>query len=503
VRGGDEVKSVRGAAVRAGYFAGILLALIASIPERARAQIPLSEYADRREELASRVQNGAVLALGSSAPPQDYITFFQNSHFRYLTGFLEPDAALLILVRDGAILGETLFVNPRDPATETWEGYRIGPLGTMGAVGLPGRSVGEVAAVVDSLTANGWNRIHLVGDISFSEEILNDVTQRADRILGAPRAGVQVTSATPIVEQMREVKSASELELIRRATDITVQAHHEVAGAIAPGINEFEIQGLLEYTFRRYGAERPAFSTIVGSGQNSTVLHYNTNDRFMEAGDVVVVDIGASYGGYAADITRTYPVSGSFTQAQRDIYQLVRNAQEAAATIARPGVTSSQLSQAATEVLVRGLAELGLIEGPNAVYEDELGRQLPQYYLYYMHALGHGIGLDVHDPWPSTLRAGVPFTIEPGIYVRPNLFDEVIPDTPRNRTTKAALAAAFERYRGIGVRIEDDYIVTDSGVEWITRAPREISEIEAAMSRSWTAPEPRNAEWVEWYRDMK
>jgi Xaa-Pro aminopeptidase len=342
-----------------------------------------------------------------------------------------------------------------------------------------------------------------VGDISFSEEILNDVTQRVEGILGTPRAGVQVTSASQIVNEMREAKSEAELGLIRRAVEITVRAHEEVAGAVAPGMNEFEIQGLLEYTFRRYGAERLAFSSIVGSGRNSTVLHYNTNDRFMEAGDVVVVDIGAAYGGYAADITRTYPVSGSFTQAQRDIYQLVRNAQEAAAMIARPGVTVSQLSNAATEVLARGLAELGLIESPNAVYEDEGGRQIPQFSLYYMHALGHGIGLDVHDPWPSTLEAGVPFTIEPGVYVRPNLFDEVIPDTPRNRTTKAAIAAAFERYRGIGVRIEDDYIVTESGVEWISRAPREIPEIEAAMARSWNTPEPRNAEWVEWFREMK
>jgi Xaa-Pro aminopeptidase len=223
----------------------------------------------------------------------------------------------------------------------------------------------------------------------------------------------------------------------------------------------------------------------------------------MEAGDVVVVDIGAAYGGYAADITRTFPVSGRFTQEQRDIYQLVRNAQEAAAAIARPGVTGFQLSQVVRDVLARGLTQLGLIEGPNATFEDEGGRLMPQFYLYYMHALGHGIGLDVHDPWPSTLEAGVPFTIEPGIYVRPNLFDEVVPDTPRNRTMRAALAAAFERYVGIGVRIEDDYVATETGVEWISRAPREISEVEAAMARAWSAPEARNVEWVEWYRGMK
>lgn len=482
--------------------AGILFAIMTSLPQPVDAQIPLSEYAERRAELAERVQDGVVLAIGSAAPPEDYITFFQNSPFRYLTGFLEPDAALLLLVRAGAITGETLFVNPRDPASETWEGYRVGPLGTMAAAGLPGRSVEDLAEVVDSLTADGWSRLHLVGPISFTDEILNDVSQRVEAILGTPRAGVQVSSVTPVVDEMREVKSAAELELIQRAVDITVQAHAEVAGATAPGVNEFEIHGLLEYTFRRYGAERTAFSSIVGSGPNSTVLHYNTNDRFMEEGDIVVVDIGASYGGYAADITRTYPVSGTFSEAQREIYQLVRDAQDAAAALARPGVTSGQLSRAATEVLALGLTRLGLIEGPNAVYEEEGGQLVPQYFLYYMHALGHGIGLDVHDPWPSTLAVGVPFTIEPGVYIRPNLFDEVIPDTARNRTMKAALASAFERYRGIGVRIEDDYVVTETGVDWISPAPREISEIEAVMAQPWSAPSQRNAEWVEWYHRM-
>jgi Xaa-Pro aminopeptidase len=223
----------------------------------------------------------------------------------------------------------------------------------------------------------------------------------------------------------------------------------------------------------------------------------------MVAGDVVVVDIGASYGGYAADVTRTYPVSGRFTEPQREIYQLVRDAQAAAEAIARPGVTQAAMSQAAAGVLARGLTQLGLIESPNAVYDDASGQQYPQYVLYYMHALGHGIGLDVHDPWPSTLVPGVPFTIEPGIYVRPNLFSEVLPDTPRNRTLRSAVGAAFERYVGIGVRIEDDYLITDQGVEWISPGPREIDEIEREMSQPWTAPEGRNADWVEWYHDAK
>jgi Xaa-Pro aminopeptidase len=369
------------------------------------------------------------------------------------------------------------------------------------ATGIPGRNIEELSAVVDSLVSAGRAPVSIAGPYNPSAGIRDDVTQRIEGLLGES-GGLSVRSVGPQVSELRQVKSAAELELIRKAAEITVQAHREIMGATAPGMNEFELHSLLEYTFRRYGAERPAFSSIVGSGPNSTVLHYNANDRFMEDGDVVVVDIGASYGGYAADLTRTFPVNGRFSEPQRQIYQLVRDAQAAAEAVARPGVSVSQMSGAAAGVLAQGLARLGLIEAPDATYVDERGRELPQYFLYYMHALGHGIGLDVHDPWPSVLEPGVPFTIEPGVYVRPNLFDEVLPDVPRNRGLREAAAQAFTRYAGIGVRIEDDYIVTAPGVEWISRAPREIAEIEALMSEAWPGPAPRNSDWVDWYRGM-
>jgi Xaa-Pro aminopeptidase len=481
---------------RTVFLLGLLL------PLAAVAQVAPEEYAERRGALAREVQNGLILAVGSAEPPQDYIAFYQNSPFRYLTGFTEPNAALVMRVRNGSVEGETLFVNPRAPADETWEGYRVGPEGAQGATGIAGRSVEELPEVMDSLLGGGWSSVSVVGPYAPTAAIRNDVTQRVQELLDG-RSGVQVRSVNSAVDRLRGVKSDAEIELLRRATAITIQAHDEILGALEPGMNEFEVHALLEYTFRRYGAERPAFSSIVGSGRNSTVLHYNANDRYMESGDVVVVDIGASYGGYAADITRTYPVSGRFTDAQRDIYQLVRDAQAAAEAVARPGVTQSQMSQTAAGVLARGLTELGLIEGPNATYDEANGQQYPQYFLYYMHALGHGIGLDVHDPWPSTLEAGVPFTIEPGIYVRPNLFTEVLPDTPRNRALRDAVGGAFQRYVNIGVRIEDDYLITENGVEWISPGPREIEEIEEAMARAWTAPEGRNADWVEWYRESR
>jgi Xaa-Pro aminopeptidase len=480
-----------------------LLTLLVVAAAPAAAQISNEEYAERRAALARVLDDALVLGMGSAAPPQDYISFHQNSPFRYLTGFTEPDAALVMVVEGGEVAHEILFVLPRDPAQETWEGYRVGPDGAPGETGIEGRSVEELGMVVDSIvSARGVQELHVVGPYNPRAAIANDVTQRVDALLEEANA-LSVVGANNQVAQLRGVKSDAELDLLRKTTAITVQAHREAMRAMEPGMNEFEIQALVEYTFRRYGSERPAFASIVGSGPNSTVLHYNQNDRFMEDGDVVVVDIGAAFGGYAADITRTLPVNGRFSEAQRDIYQLVRDAQAAAEEMARPGASVAQMNQVAAMVLAQGLAELGLIEAPDATYETENGQQVPQLRLFYMHGLGHGIGLDVHDPWPNVLEPGVAFTIEPGIYVRPNLFDEVIPDTPRNREMIEAIRPAFERYVNIGVRIEDDYIVTADGVEWISPAPREIDEIEALMAEPWDGPEPRNAEWVEWYRGTR
>jgi len=480
---------------------GIALALVALVAQPLAGQITADEHAERRAELARAVGDGLILGMGNAEPPQDYLPWFQNSPFRYLTGFTEPNAALVMLVREGVVEEETLFMNPRDPAQETWEGYRIGPAGALDAVGISGRSIGDLAAVLDSVVEAGWTELNVVGPYSPSGTVVNDVTQRVDALL-EDLPSVRVATANAHVTRMREIKSEAELELIRRAVTITMESHRQVMSTLEPGLNEFEVQGVIEYTFRRNGAERPAFSSIVGSGRNSTVLHYNANDSFMQDGDVVVVDIGASYGGYAADVTRTYPVNGRFSDAQRDIYQLVRDAQAAAESMAGPGVTVAQMSQTATGVLARGLAELGLTQGPDATFEGPNGQLMPQYFLYYMHALGHGIGLDVHDPWPGVLAAGTAFTIEPGIYVRPNLFTEVVPDTPRNREMREALQPAFERYVNIGVRIEDNYIVTEDGLDWISQGPREIEEIEEMLARPRTGHEGRNAEWVEWYRTM-
>src|SRR5690606_18038303 len=257
-----------------------------------------------------------------------------------------------------------------------------------------------------------------------------------------------------------------------------------------------------EYTFRRYGAARPAFASIVGSGPNSTSLHYNQNDRFMRDGETVVIDVGANYRGYSADVTRTLPVNGRFSEEQRLIYQTVRNAQMAAEREARPGASFATLARAAAMALAEGLAEAGLIESPTARFECNVQGGCMQYQLYYMHGLGHGIGLEVHDPdqWQfGEIGVNSVFTIEPGIYVRENALD-MLPDTPANRALRQRLAPAVERYANIGVRIEDDYIIGTDGAEWISVAPREIDEVEAMMARPWTGPSERNAEMVNWWR---
>ena len=219
----------------------------------------------------------------------------------------------------------------------------------------------------------------------------------------------------------------AELALERKAIDITVRAQHDAISAIRPGVNEFEIQALIEYTFRRNGADRPSFATIVGSGPNSTALHYSANDRFMQAGDVVVMDIGASYRGYAADVTRTVPVSGTFTPEQRAMYQVVRDAQHAAELVAKLGVTSRADGRGGEQrCLSAGLAKLGLIESPDGVFDrgaanaaGDVAAGCSQLSLFYFHALGHAIGLEVHDPTSFTIAPGNTFTSSPGIYVGP------------------------------------------------------------------------------------
>jgi Xaa-Pro aminopeptidase len=314
--------------------------------------------------------------------------------------------------------------------------------------------------------------------------------------LARAHTGLTVRTADPFVLRLRARKSNTELVLIRKAAEISVAGHKAALCAIRPDAKEYEVQAVMEYVFRDLGADHPGYASIVGSGPNGTILHYDRDDRTMRQGETIVMDVAAQYQGYSADVTRTAPVGGKFTPEAAAIYQVVRDAQEAAARQARPGAPGRMMSDSANAVLAAGLAKLGLIESATATYDPPNAGQrcerapasCTQRALFMPHGLGHGIGLDVHDPAQyslgpdAVLRPGDAFTIEPGIYVRGNILDN-LPDTPKNRAMIAKIRPVVERYKNIGVRIEDDYIITPSGAEWISRAPREIAEIEAAMAR--------------------
>lgn len=427
----------------------------------------------------------------------DAASFRQLPAFHYLTGFQEPDAAFLMVVRDARPTLAMLYVPPRDPRMQLYDGPPPDSVETFAGLGLGVRTLDVLRPTLDTLIAAGLP-VYSVWDYASRDFARADSLTRGRRFIEQLRAahpGIVVRDAHPHIDALRVVKSPAEIELLRKAVDITVDALKEAMVALRPGMNEAELQTIVECGFRHGGAEGPAFRSIIASGPNSTSYHYRANDREMQAGDVVVVDVGALYRGYAADVTRTFPVSGRFTPEQRAIYQIVRDAQAAAEREVRPGAPVAAGDRAIREVLARGLAELGLIQSPDATFDPPWGGdcsrsplRCTQAFLYMAHGPGHGIGLEVHDAGgysysvTGRFQEGEVFTIEPGLYIGTHLLD-MLPDTPKNRAFIAAVRPVVERYAKIGVRIEDDYIVTATGAEWISRAPREIAEIEALMAR--------------------
>jgi Xaa-Pro aminopeptidase len=453
-----------------------------------------AEYAARRDSLAARLGDGVVVAFG--APSATGVERqIQLPAFRWLTGFLEPDAALVLVLHGGRASG-TLFTQQRDPRRALYDGFPPDSTAIARSTGLAGRSIAALAPLLDSLAATGQTVFTLRDFAGFDYAESDSLTRGAVfmRAFAERHPGVRVRDAHPTVDSLRARKSPAELALLRRAIEVTVAAQQEAMRTIRPGMWEYEVEALFTAAFRRSGGDGPAFGSIIGSGPNSTQYHYETNSRRMQAGDVVVMDVGAAWAGYAADVTRTVPVNGRFTAEQRAVYQIVRDAQKAAERVAGPGASYQAWRDSARAVVARGVARLGLTEGVAATFDppwaDQCRREAvrcTQAFLYMAHGLGHGIGLEVHDPphpWKDagTFAPGDVFTIEPGVYVSTRLLD-MLPDTPKNRAMVAKVRAAVARYDGIGVRIEDDYAVTDTGLVWLSRAPREAADIEAAMGR--------------------
>jgi Xaa-Pro aminopeptidase len=474
-----------------------LLAILFLHAAPAAAQISAPEYAMRRDSVAARIGNGLFLAFGQRAPVDELAAFRQSPAFRYLTGFLEVDAAFLMTVRSGRVADAMLFAPARDPRRALYDGFLPDSADVVAAIGLGLRTMDQLQAQIDARIAEGLP-LYTVADVATRDVLATDTLTRGrkyvERLMSA-HPNLAVTDAQPMLDSLRNRKSAAEIALVRKAIDITMKGFDPAFQAIMPGASEGVVQGAVEYAWKLNGADGPAFGGILGSGPNSTSFHYRLNNRVMQAGDVMVMDVGAHYDGYVADVTRTAPVSGKFTPDQRAIYQIVRAAQKAAEGVSRAGVRVEVSDSAARAVLADGLARLGLIESADAAFDPpwpDRCQSIPvackQAYLFMPHGLGHGIGLEVHDPGGVSIsptgrfEVGEMFTIEPGLYISTKLLD-MLPDTPRNRAFIAKVRAMVQRYRDIGVRIEDDYLVTPQGLEWLSRGPREADEIEAAMRR--------------------
>lgn len=424
--------------------------------------------------------------------------FRQDSDVFYLTDFDEPDTVVVLTphaslkVDDATITPKfTMFVRPRDPEREVWDGHRAGVEGAREQFGADAAfPIDDLAKRLPELLLGHDSVVYRWGNKAFDDRLFTAI--QATRRTAGRGGGFAPTRLIDPIEALYEQrlrKSEDELAQMRTACAITAEAHAKAMALAAPGRYEYELEAALLETFRRRGSERPAYGSIVGSGPNGTVLHYRKNDRRLEDGDLVLIDAGCEYGYYASDVTRTFPANGTFTDAQRAAYEVVLDAQLAAIEMVRPGVTQGALHDRAVEVLTAGLVKLGVLEGDVAqLVKDEA------YKPFYMHKTGHWLGMDVHDVGayfaPTSgegatgaagaevkmlqrpLEPGMVITIEPGLYFGIGA-DKA---KPGEKGVKD-----WSHVRGIGIRIEDDILVTADGYENLTRAiPKTVAEVEAA-----------------------
>lgn len=459
--------------------------------------VPTSVYAQRRARLAAQLGDNAI-ALIPTAPERqrnrdsDFL-FRHDSYFYYLTGFTEPQA-WLVVTSEGE---STLFCQPKDLEREIWDGYRLGPEAAVGALGVDAaHPVGELDRLLPRLLENRET-------VWFPFAIHQGLEQRVAGWLNQVRARVRYGALCPeqqsdlcaLLDEMRLVKDAHEQDIMRRAAAISARAHvrtmQTCARMLRAGrdVREYHLDAELMHEFRMGGSQYPAYSSIVAAGANACVLHYRADVAPVRAGELVLIDAGCELDGYASDITRTFPADGHFSGPQRTLYDLVLASQQAAAAATRPGARFNDPHDAAVRVLAQGMLDVGLLDRNKVGGLDDVIEQRA-YFPFYMHRTGHWLGMDVHDAGsyvePGTagevserkdplsgetiknrpsriLRPGMVLTIEPGLYVRPG---EGVP----------------EPFHHIGIRIEDDAIVTEQGCELITRGvPVDGDEIEALM----------------------
>lgn len=431
-------------------------------------------FAARRKEFLAKL--GDSMAVLFSAPHQKrnddvHFSYRTCSYFYYLTGFAEQEAAAIFL--PGSEKPYRLFVMPKNPEMEMWEGRRVGVEGAKIAfLADETYPISDFEREFRELLKRADTLYHALGNYSEHDDLVFRVLKEHSP---NPRRGdkkfLGMKKLQEILAPMRKVKSEAELELIRRNCRNSGIAHRKAMEFTRPGQYEYQVEAEIEFWFRYGGAEDLAYDSIVAGGNNATVLHYKTNRDLLRDGDLLLIDAGGEMGLYASDITRTFPVNGKFTKTQREIYEIVLRAQKEAIAAVRPGVRFHEVHKRTVEVLVEGLLRLGLLRGT----VDEIVRDRANYSAFYPHNTSHWLGLDVHDCGDYlgsdgssvALEAGNLLTIEPGIYI----------SSERNDVPA--------EYRGIGIRIEDDVLVTASGNEVLTtEAPKEIEEIEAVVGKA-------------------
>lgn len=452
-----------------------------------------AELAKRRADVLAKMSPNSMLIMWS-ATPRNYagdVDFYyrqENNHY-YLTSLKQTNSTL-VLVKSGSETAEYLFLPKRNPARETWNG-KMYP--NEEATRLSG-----VKTVIDSAELQTFLQAVKDKKAFTSKGGVNIANSAESLYLLLPQSendgegmaefskefnfsksvsGYKVADARPIFDEMRLIKSPYELKLLQHAIDITNEAMMRSMGMVGKANWEYEVQAEVEYTFRRRNADYWGYPSIVGCGPNATTLHYVESQGEIKKGNLLLMDVGAEYEHYTADVTRTFPVNGKFSKEQAEVYQIVYDAQEAAANAAKPGVNFSVVGTAAADVIKEGLFKLGLITDKNS----------QQFRIYYMHGLGHWLGMNVHDVGNyGVLRPGMTFTNEPGIYVREDALD-YLPKTPEWQAFVAKVRPNFEKYKNIGVRIEDDMVVTDTGVDWMTKKlPRKLTDVEAFMVKAKT-----------------
>lgn len=432
----------------------------------------LQEFLNRRQALLAKMApaSAAVIFAAPEAKrsADSEYPYRQNSDFWYLTGFNEPEAVLILVKSDKDHHHSVLFNRTRDLTAEIWFGRRLGQDAAPARLGVDrALAFGEISEQLPLLLNRLDVVYHAPGQYAFADEILY---RALDKLRNGFRqnlaAPTTVTDYRPWLHEMRLYKSAEEQDVMRRAGEISALAHTRAMRQCRPGMFEYLLEGEILHEFSRHGARYPAYNTIVGSGENGCILHYTENESVMRDGDLVLIDAGCEYHGYAGDITRTFPVNGKFSKPQRALYDIVLTSLNKALELFKPGVSIREVNDQVVRIMIAGLVDLGVMRGDvEQLFAEQAHRQ------FFMHGLSHWLGLDVHDVGhygspnrDRVLEPGMVLTVEPGLYIAPDA------DVPT-------------QYRGIGIRIEDDILITQDGNENLTASVvKEADAIEALMA---------------------